>query len=178
VTRRPAVLAVPLGLGALTALALGLYSAIHEPTGRDFVLTGFDSTASWKSALASVTVFLMLVQLALGLRITGRFGPRRPPPPWAADAHRLIGTVAFGISIPVVFHCIWALGYQGGNSRVVLHSVFGFIAYGSYVAKILTARAEAPPERSLAVLGSLLGFAMLAAWWSSALVFYAGTSAS
>ncbi len=177
-SRRPAVLAVPLGLGAVTALALGLYSSIHEPTGRDFVLTGFDSTASWKSALASATVFLVLVQMTLGLRLTGRLGPRRPPPPWAADVHRLVGTVAFGISIPVVFHCIWALGYQSDNSRVVVHSLFGFVAYGLYVAKILTARSDEPPERSLAVLGSLLGFALLAAWWSSALVFYAGTATS
>jgi len=178
VTRRPAALAVPLALGALTALALGIYSSVNEPTGRDFVLTGFDSTASWKSALASVTVFLFVIQMTLGLRITGRFGPRRPPPPWAADAHRLIGTVAFGISIPVVFHCLWALGYQSGNSRVVVHSLFGFFAYGLYVAKILTVRSDRPPERALPVIGSLLGFTMLAAWWTSAFVFYAGTGAS
>lgn len=175
-TARPAVLAVPLAAGAATALALGVYASAHEPTGRDFVLAGFDSSSSWKSALASVTVVLFIVQITLGLRITRRIGPRRPPPPWSLDLHRLVGTVAFGFSIPVVFHCIWTLGYRADESRLAVHSLFGCVAYGLYVAKVLAVRTDDRPEWALPLIGSLLGFAMLAVWWSSALVFYAGAT--
>jgi len=175
VTTRPAALAVPIGAGAATALALGFYSSIHDPTGRDFVLTGFDSAASWKSALASITVFLFLMQVSLGLRMTGRVGPRRPTPPWAPDFHRLVGTVAFGVSLPVVFHCVWSLGYQAGESRISVHAILGCIAYGMYVAKVIAARTDDRPQWALPVAGSLLGILMLAVWWTSALVHYAGT---
>ena len=175
-THRPAALAVPLAAGAATALALGVYASVHEPTGRDFVLTGFDSASAWKSAFASVTVVLFVIQITLGLRITGRAGPRRPPPPWAADLHRLVGTVAFGFSIPVVFHCIWTLGYRASDTRLAVHSLLGCVAYGLYVAKVLAARTDDRPAWALPVTGSLLGITMLVVWWSSALVYYAGSA--
>ena len=173
--RRPA-LAVPLAAGALTALGLGLYASVHEPTGRDFVITGFDSAGGWKSALASVTMFLFVVQISLGLRITGRVGPRQAPPPWATDLHRLVGTVAFGISIPVVFHCVWVLGYRTDDLRLALHSLLGCGAYGFYVAKILTVRTDDRPVWALPVAGSLLGATMVGVWWTSALLYYSGSS--
>ena len=174
---RPAALAVPLAAGAATALALGVYAAAHEPTGRDFVLTGFTSASGWKSALASVTMFLFVMQVSLGLRITGRVGPHQAPPSWTTDLHRLLGTVAFGVSIPVVFHCIWTLGYQSGDSRLVVHSLFGCIAYGFYVAKVLAVRRGDLAPWAVPVTGSLLGITMLVAWWTSALVHYAGAGA-
>lgn len=173
---RPAALALPFAAGAATALALGIYAAAHEPTGRDFVVTGFTSVAGWKSAFASVTMVLVIVQISLGLRLTGRVGPRVPPPPWAHDLHRLVGTVAFGISIPVVFHCIWAVGYQTSGSRLAVHSLLGCVAYGTYVAKIMTARTADRPPWALPAAGSLLGIMMLTVWWSSALVHYLGSA--
>jgi hypothetical protein len=174
---RPAALAVPLAAGAVTALALGLYASTHEPTGRDFVVTGFASASAWKSVFASVTMFLFVMQISLGLRITGRVGPRQASPPWTTDLHRLLGTVGFGVSIPVVFHCIWTLGYQSGDSRLLVHSTFGCIAYGFYVAKILTVRRDDLAPWAVPVTGALLGIAMLVVWWTSALVHYAGSSA-
>lgn len=173
-TARPAVLAVPLAAGALTALGLGFYASVHEPTGRDFVITGFDSAGAWKSAFASATMFLFVVQISLGLRITGRVGPRQAPPSWAPELHRLVGTIAFGISIPVVFHCVWALGYRTADIRLALHSLLGCVAYGFYVAKILTVRTDDRPVWALPVAGSLLGATMLGVWWTSALLHYAG----
>lgn len=170
--RDRATRATPLALGAITALVLGGYATIHEPTGRELVLIGFDSAASWKSALASVTAFLFLVQLSLGLRITGRLGPRTPPPSWAAPLHRLIGTLAFGFSIPVVFHCIWAVGYPTHDARLVAHALAGCVAYGLYVTKVLTARRGDGPEWALPVVGAFLGLAMLTAWWASAWAHY------
>ena len=173
---RPAALAVPFAAGAATALALGVYAAAHEPTGRDFVVTGFATASGWKSAFASVAMVLFVMQVSLGLRITGRAGPRRPPPAWTVELHRLIGTVAFGITIPVAFHCIWTLGYQSSDSRVAVHSLLGCVAYGLYVAKIIAVRTDDRPGWALPVAGSLLGIVMLTVWWSSALVHYVESS--
>jgi hypothetical protein len=169
-------MAVPFAAGAATALALGLYAATHDPTGRDFVLTGFTTASAWKSALASVTMVLFIVQISLGLRITGRIGPRWPAPPWAPEVHRLVGTVAFGFTIPVVFHCVWTLGYRSDDSRLLVHSLLGCVAYGLYVAKVISVRTTDRPVWALPVVGTVLGIVMLAVWWSSALVHYAGGS--
>lgn len=172
---RAASLAVPLVTGAGTALALGVYAAAHEPTGRDFLLFGFTSAGAWKSALASIAMFLFVVQVSLGLRITGRVGPRLPPPPWSAELHRLVGTVAFGISLPVVFHCVWTLGYRADDSRLVVHSIFGCITYGLYVTKLIAVRRDDAAPWAVPLTGTLLGAAMLVAWWTSAFVYYAGS---
>lgn len=176
-TTRRATLAVPLAAGAAVALFLGVYAAVHEPTGRDFVLTGFSDAAAWKSALASLTAFLFVVQTTLGLRIAGRLGPRQAPPPWAAELHRLVGTVAFGCSLPVVFHCIWTLGYRGDDTRVALHGVLGCVAYGLYVVQVLSPAPADRPHRPSAVIGSLLGLCVLGVWWTSAYVHYTGGGA-
>jgi len=177
VSGRSTAFVAPIGAGALTALALGVYSSSHDPTGRDFVLAGFESTASWKSALASIALALFVTQLSLGLRITGRIGPRRPAPAWAPDLHRLVSTLAFGLSLPVVFHCLWALGYEGGADRVGFHSLLGCVAYGAYVANALSERVGGRPPGAVPLGGAFVAIAMLATWWTSALVHYAGTAA-
>ena len=118
------------------------------------------------------------MQVSLGIRLDGRRGPRVPAPPWAPTLHRLIGTIAFGLSIPVVFHCIWTLGYRSDDLRVVAHSVLGCVAYGLYVTKLLTVRTgDERPVWALPVVGSLLGSIMLAIWWTSAFVFYTESAA-
>ncbi|MEZ5244645.1 MAG: DUF6529 family protein [Acidimicrobiales bacterium] len=175
-TVRPTAIAVPLAFGAATALLLGVYASAHEPTGRDFVIEGFTTASAWKSAFASVAMFLFVMQVSLGLRITGRIGPRHAPPAWTSDLHRLLGTLAFGITLPVVFHCVWTVGYQSSDSRLVVHSIVGCIAYGFYVAKILAVRRDDLAPWAVPLTGSLLGVAMLVAWWTSALVHYAGGS--
>ncbi len=175
-TRNPATsLGAPLGAGAVVALLLGIYASVHEPTGRDFVLTGFESAAAWKSALASVTVVLFTVQVTLGLRMTGRYLPRRPVPHWMPDLHRVVGSVAFGISLPVAFHCLWVLGYRSDDAAILTHSLLGSVAYGLYAAKVVAVhghRRTAQPEWIVPVLGVVLGTTILAVWWTSALVFW------
>ena len=65
-TTRATGLTAPLASGAVLAIALGLYGSLHEPTGRDFVLYGFESAAGWKSALSSIVVLMFIVQLTMG----------------------------------------------------------------------------------------------------------------
>ena len=62
-----------LAVGAAVSLALGAYSVVHEPTGRDFVLYGFES-AVWKYALTLVVAVLLVVQAALAFKLAGLFG--------------------------------------------------------------------------------------------------------
>lgn len=163
---------LPIAAGGVTALLLGVYGAAHDPTGRSFAVAGFTDVAAWKSALATVTLTLFIVQLFVGARMTGRFGPHRPTPPWLADLHRIVGTLAFGVSLPVAFHCLWALGYQSSSATVLTHSLLGCVAYGLYTAKVLTVRRDTGPAWAAPALGALLGGSVLALWWSSALLHY------
>ena len=162
-------LGVPFGIGAATALLLGIYAGAHDPTHRDFVVTGFDGATSWKAAFTTSAFVLFVLQVGLGRWITG------PSPAWAPDFHRLVGTVAFAVTIPVAFHCIWSIGYQGQDWRTTTHSLSGLVAYGLYVAKVISARSPADrPVWALPVTGSLLGTAMLVVWWTSSLHWYSG----
>ena len=64
-----------LAVGAAVSLALGAYSVVHEPTGRDFVLYGFESAAAaWKNALTLVVAVLLVAQAALAFKLAGLFG--------------------------------------------------------------------------------------------------------
>lgn len=162
-------LGVPFAVGAATALALGVYAGAHEPSYRSFVVPGFDGLTSWKAAFTTTAFVLFVLQVGLGRWITG------PAPAWGADVHRLVGTLAFAVTIPVAFHCLWALGYQDHDWRVTTHSLAGLVAYGFYVAKVISARSRLDrPVWALPVTGSLLGVAMLVVWWTSALHWYGG----
>ena len=75
----------------------------------------------------------------------------------------------------MAFHCLWALGYRDFDWRVTTHSIAGLVAYGLYVAKIVTARVpQGRPAWALPVTGSLLGVAMLCVWWTTSLYWYQG----
>ena len=71
--------------GAAVAVALGVYSVPHQPTGRDFVLYGFESAASWKNALTLVVAVLLIAQAALGFKLAGIFGLRATTRPWLLE---------------------------------------------------------------------------------------------
>ena len=106
--------------------------------------------------------------------MTGRYGPGTAPPSWMPELHRLVGTVAFGASLPVVFHCLWVVGYQSASTRVLLHSTLGCVTYGLYVAKVVVVRSDKERPEILAVTGLLLGVAILGVWWTTALFHYSG----
>ncbi len=65
-----------LAADAAVAVALGVYSVLHQPTGRDFVLYGFESAAAWKNALTLVVALLLVAQAALSFKLAGLFGLR------------------------------------------------------------------------------------------------------
>ena len=55
---------------------------------------------------------LALVQLLTALRLYGKLRIPRKVPAWLGDVHRLSGTLALLFSLPVAYHCLWALGFE------------------------------------------------------------------
>ena len=45
--------------------------------------------------------------------------------------HRWSGRLAFVLTLPVAFHCIFILGFQTYDTRVLVHSILGTFFYGA-----------------------------------------------
>ena len=125
-----------IAVGAAVSVALGAFSVVHEPTGRDFVLYGFDSATGWKNALTLVVAVLLIAQAAIGFKLAGLLGLRATTRPWLLELRRLIATLAVGFSLPIAFHCVWVLGFGDDSPLIALHSILGCIAYGCVVAAL------------------------------------------
>src|SRR4029077_739661 len=90
--RKPAasttsMLIVPSLIGALVALALGIYGRVHSPTGIAINIAGFSSPGTVKWGLATGATLCAIVQVAWALFIAGNF-PRATPPDWIGALHR------------------------------------------------------------------------------------------
>jgi Family of unknown function (DUF6529) len=129
--------------GAVVALCLGLYAGTHTPTGRPITTLWFSSMIAMKVWLALVAGVLALGQLVGGLWLYGRLG--RPAPSWVGPVHRTLGFTAVAVSLPVAFHCIWALGFGLESTRVVIHSILGCVFFGAFVVKVFSVQARSQP---------------------------------
>jgi hypothetical protein len=162
----------PLAVGALVALSLGIYGRVHDPTGRSLVTLFFTRTLTLKVWLATAAVTLALFQGATGLRMYGKLGARTGPR-WIRSAHRISGTGAFLLTIPVAYHCLWALGFQYRfGTRVMLHGIFGCFFFGALAAKVLIVRTRRMPAWALPVMGGAVFTALVLVWGTSALWFF------
>ena len=47
------------------------------------------------------------------------------------------GTAAFVVYLPVAYHCLWSLGFQDTDTRVLAHSLLGCAFYGAMATKLL-----------------------------------------
>jgi hypothetical protein len=86
--------------------------------------------------------------------------------------HRVSGTLAFLVSLPVVYHCLWALGFQDTDTRVLVHSLAGCFFYGAFTAKMLWLRVPSLPGLVLPVVGGTVFTALVVIWLTSALWFF------
>jgi hypothetical protein len=88
--------------------------------------------------------------------------------------HRLSGTLAFAFSLPVAFHCLWALGFETDISelRRFAHSTLGCLFYGAFAAKVTLVRSKASPSWSLPVVGGVVFTTLVAIWLSTSLWFF------
>ena len=168
---RPAGLWVLL-LGAGVAAALGAYAGLHEPASRPLTTFGFSGVLQMKAWLTSAAAVLLLVQLTTALWMWGRLPGAGRAPAWASVLHRWSGTVAFVLTLPVAFHCIWSLGFGTSSTRVVLHGLAGCLFYGAYAAKMLGLRVRGLPSWTLAVLGGSVFTVFLLVWMTSAAWFF------
>ncbi len=166
-------LAVSLLAGAAVAVSLGVYSGLHEPANRPLVTLGFSGMLQLKAWLTTLATSLLLVQLTTALWMWGRLpGVRAAAPGWAGLLHRWSGSTAFVLTLPVAFHCIWALGFASGDLRVTVHSIVGCLFYGAYAAKMLGLRSRGLPGWAVPVLGASVLSTLVLIWLTSALWFF------
>ena len=173
ITSRPRVgLAGALLVGAAVAAALGVYARAHTPTGRPLFTLGFSSMLQMKAWLTTVALAFILVQLATALWMWRRLPGTGAAPPWVSVLHRWSGTTAFVITLPVAFHCIWALGFATTSARVIAHGVAGCVFYGAYAAKMLGLRLRSVPGWALPALGGSVFGLFVLVWLTAALWFF------
>jgi hypothetical protein len=162
---------VPLLVGALVSLTLGVYARAHHPTGDPIPTFGFSDVIHMKVWFTTVVALLALVQLATALRIYGRLGKGKTPH-WVNVLHRTSGTAAVIVSAPVAFHCLWSFGFETYVTRAWVHSLLGCLFYGAFVAKIMALKMPRMPNWALPVLGGTVFTAIIGLWLTSSLWFF------
>ena len=168
----PLALLVALGAGALVTVALGVYGRVHDPTGETIVVAVFSGQIQFKAWMTTLAFLFAIAQLLSAMRMYGRIGP--PAPAWLGDVHRLTGTLAFLASLPVAFHCLWALGFGAelGLDRVFLHSIAGLVFYGAFTTKVLVVRSRSLPGLTLPIVGATVFTALVVVWFTSSYWFF------
>ena len=160
-------------VGAAVAIALGVYGHEHAPAGRALFTLGFSGTLNMKAWLATIAVVLAIGQVLLALWIYGKLRVRNAPA-WVGPAHRLVGMLAFALSLPIAYHCLWSLGFESdaGNTRRFVHSVLGCAFYGAFATKMLCVRSHRMPQWALPVVGGLVFVVLVGVWFTSSLWFF------
>lgn len=168
-TRTAPWLLLPLTFGALVALGAGLLARAHPDEGGYFDFF-FSDTIHMKAWLASGVALLALTQLLTAAWIFRKLP--WPRPRWVPALHRWTGRGTLLLSLPVAYHCIFQLGFQSGDDRVLAHSLLGSAVYGAFAAKILIVRLHRFPAWVLPTAGGLLFGTVIAVWYTSALWFF------
>lgn len=174
VDRRPlAVFGGAVVVGALVAIAAGVYGNLHDPASETTFRWFFSSTLHMKTWLATLALLLAVLQILGGLWMYGKL-PLRPAPAWVGPAHRITGSLALLTTLPVAYHCLWSLGFNPGpgGSRRFWHSVFGCLVYGAFATKVLVVRSRRMPAWALPVVGGVLFTVLVLVWLTSSLWFF------
>src|SRR4051794_35286410 len=153
-------------IGALVALTLGIYGNVHEPASDLAITLGFKDTITMKVWLASAALFFALVQISSALWMYGRL-PLGDAPGWIGPAHRISGRVAFLLTLPVAYHCLYQLAFQDTTTRVLAHSLLGCLFYGAFATKITIVRSHGLPGIALPLAGGLVFTLLVAVWLTS-----------
>jgi hypothetical protein len=158
-------------IGAAVSISLGVYGKVHKPTGFSYTLAGFSGQIYVKTWLATVMFALALVQIGSALVMYGKV-PGVSAPSWIGALHRWSGRLAVITSVPVAVACLYALGFQDYQSRVLIHSILGCFFYGAFVTKMLVLTRRNTPGWALPVLGGAVFLAIVGLWVSAALWFF------
>ena len=162
-------IALPLLAFALFSLTAGLLAA-HDPRSKGYFRLFFEDPIHLKAGFASVAAALACFQIFSATWIFGKLPWRKPA--WMNAAHRWSGRLAFAFTLPVAYHCIFKLGFQHPDTRVLLHSLLGCAVYGGYAAKVTIVRLRRFPVPVLPVAGGLLFSVLIGVWYTSAVWLY------
>ena len=162
---------VPLAIGGAVSVTLGVLGKVHHPTGIAVNVAGFSSPLTVKVWLASGAAFFAVLQLLSALMMYGKLPPR-PAPGWIGAFHRWSGRIAFLLTIPVAVHCLYALGFQTYDTRVLLHSLLGCVFFGVFTMKMLVLTGRGLAGWVLPLAGGLVFATLIGLWLSSALWFF------
>ncbi|WP_330257170.1 DUF6529 family protein [Nocardia sp. NBC_00565] len=168
---------VPVLVGAAAAVLLGVYAKQHDPRFFSINVAGFSSPVAVKTWLATLATALALFQFISALAMYGKLNPvlRRlsgTNTSWVAPVHVWSGRLAVLVSVPVAVHCLYALGFQDYENRVLIHSLLGCFFYGAFVAKMLLLTRKGLPGWVIPVAGGLVLAGLTGIWLTSALWFF------
>jgi len=159
---------IAFAIGTAVSFGLGVYGRLHTPSGHAVNIAGFSTGAAAKAFLASVVMALVLVQTVTAMGLYGRIPLRGA---WVGTVHRWSGRLAVLISVPVAVHCLYALGFQTYDGRVIAHSLFGCFFYGAFVFKMLILTRDDSPNWALPLAGGLVLTGITALWVTGVLWF-------
>ena len=165
------LLVVPVLVGCLVSLTLGIYGRLHSPTGVAVDVIGFSNGATVKSVLASGAVVFAVVQVVSSLIMYGKISWITAPS-WIGGLHRWSGRIAFVLTVPVVVHCLYALGFQTFSVRVLVHSIAGCLFFGVFTIKMLALTRRGMPGWVLPLFGGLAFALLVLIWFTSAFWFF------
>jgi hypothetical protein len=168
--RGPVVAALLLGAGV--AVALGVYGRVHTGDYSSLPSLGFSSAGTFKAWTTSVVLVLAIGQLVGALWLYGRLPGAPKAPPWLGAAHRVTGTVAFLLSLPVAAFCLYGFGFEPAKPRTLVHSMAGCAFYGAFAGKVVLVHSRRIPGWALPVFGGLLFTAVVLLWWTGAVWFF------
>jgi mono/diheme cytochrome c family protein len=162
-------LAAPLAAFALVALTAGLL-ADHDPRSKGYFRLFFEDPIHLKAGFATAVVVLACLQLFTAAWIFRKLPWSKPA--WVNPVHRWSGRLAFALTLPVAYHCIFKLGFQDPSTRVLAHSLFGCAVYGAFASKVTIVRLHNFPRWVLPTAGGLLFAVLIGVWWTSAVWLY------
>jgi hypothetical protein len=162
---------LPLAVGALVALTVGLIAKTQQdssPSG--YFQLFFSDPIHLKAWFATAAAVLAFVQLVTAAWIFRRIPIDKPP--WVNAVHRWSGRLLFLCTLPVAYHCVFKLGFQTGDDRVLVHSLVGSAFFGAYAAKVLIVKMKRYPVWVIPTAGGLLFTTLIVVWYTSALWFF------
>ena len=163
-------------IGGAVSVGLGTYGRLHSPTGDTVETFGFPDVFVMKAWFGTGAATLALLQLTSALWMWGRLPFAGHAPAWVSTAHRWTGSVAFLLTLPAAYHCLWSLGFKDTDTRVLAHSILGCAFYGAFTTKMLVLRSDTVPRWAVPVMGGALVALLAGIWLTSSLWFFTNVS--
>jgi mono/diheme cytochrome c family protein len=161
--------AAPLAAFALISLTAGILAA-HDPRSKGYFRLFFEDPIHLKAGFATAAAALACFQVFTAAWIFRKLPWAKPA--WVNPVHRWSGRLAFACTLPVAYHCIFKLGFQDPDARVLSHSLLGCAVFGGFAAKVTIVRLHRFPRPVLPIAGGLLFAILIGTWYTSALWLY------